>query len=482
MKIIKFLVIFAILFGIGYGAASFYYSGSIQRAVIKQVENKIFEKNNTTNTVQLPAFNFLEQLLGVDGAKYYLILFLNNTELRPGGGFIGTYGVIKVDKAVPEIIKTDGTEFLDYSASDEKLPDPPDPLSKYLLVKRWYFRDSNWSPDFKSSAEQSLQLFTKEGGVEADKISGVIGFTPTAITELLKITGPLTVNNMKLDSKNFLEQVQYQVEYGYGEQGIPRRERKDILGDLAKVLMEKTKFDFILNWSKYYDWWTKMIAQKQIMLYSNQVAMQGAFEQQKWSGELASTNGDYILWADANLGALKTDWILERTLNYSVRQDKDGRYVATVKMHYEHPGSFDWRTTRYRTYARVYVPLGSKLIKAIGAMDTDRSTKPGKVDEGTENNRQWFGAFISIEPKRTGDLSFEYYLPPNVIDAIAADRYSLYIQKQLGAVGTQLKLDLNFGKKKIIMVNSENWEAKNTSSYPRTIDLSIDRMFDLVLK
>src|SRR6185437_14897925 len=36
-------------------------------------------------------------LFGFNGKKTYLVLFQNNMELRPGGGFIGSYGTIHVD-------------------------------------------------------------------------------------------------------------------------------------------------------------------------------------------------------------------------------------------------------------------------------------------------------------------------------------------------------------------------------------------------
>jgi hypothetical protein len=57
--------------------------------------------------------HFLKKLLGFEDTQNYLIEFLNNTELRPGGGFIGVYGVVKVKNGVPEVLKVEGTEILD---------------------------------------------------------------------------------------------------------------------------------------------------------------------------------------------------------------------------------------------------------------------------------------------------------------------------------------------------------------------------------
>ena len=51
--------------------------------------------------------------MGNTAPQTYLVLFLNNTELRPAGGFIGAYAVVKIDKSKPQIIKVEGTEILD---------------------------------------------------------------------------------------------------------------------------------------------------------------------------------------------------------------------------------------------------------------------------------------------------------------------------------------------------------------------------------
>src|SRR5258708_31859868 len=47
----------------------------------------------------IPLIKIVPELLGMNGKKTYLLLFQNNTELRPGGGFIGAYGLVSFDKA-----------------------------------------------------------------------------------------------------------------------------------------------------------------------------------------------------------------------------------------------------------------------------------------------------------------------------------------------------------------------------------------------
>jgi len=71
--------------------------------------------------------------------------------------------------------------------------EPPQELADYLLGAKqpWQFADANWSPDFPTSAQDALRLYTNESGDA--RIDGVLGITTYTIDELLKVTGPLAV-------------------------------------------------------------------------------------------------------------------------------------------------------------------------------------------------------------------------------------------------------------------------------------------------
>jgi len=185
----KFLFVIVIIFsllGIGAAGAFFWYNnGNLKEVIIKRATESIISKMDDT---KLENNNYSEQnafreALGFYGPKTYLILFLNNTELRPGGGFIGTYAVVKMDKGLPKIIQVDGTENL--AVNHDKIPSPK-PIADHLMPKELEFRDSNWWPDFASSSQYSLATYKSSSGVLADEIDAIIGFTPTVFEEILK--------------------------------------------------------------------------------------------------------------------------------------------------------------------------------------------------------------------------------------------------------------------------------------------------------
>lgn len=418
----------------------------------------------------------LAKFLGFDSPKTYLVLFQNNTELRPGGGFIGVYAILKVDKGRLEIITVDGTENLDRNAPAEWKSIPPEIITKHLKVDRWYFRDSNWSPDFSESAKKALEFYKAEGGIEAENINVVVAFTPTVLEKLLEITGSFVVDGTEFKAENVTEKLEYEVEYGYAESGIAFAERKKIIRPFMDVLLKHLQMNLFSNLHNYESLFKDMTKQKQIVFYSTEAEWQKNIEDNKWDGKLDDNYSDYLLWIDANLASLKTDHAIKRELKYSIRSKGD-RYVAIVEMIYNHNGVFDWRTSRYRTYARVFVPIGSEWISTNGAMNWDRTSGIGPTDIGVELNRQWFGAFVSIEPGKKGSLKFEYYLPKEINEQIEKGQYDLSIQKQLGTIDHTLTLDLDFAKNITKATPAEISEDWGDNIYKIRTDLTVDRYF-----
>ena len=472
----KFILLL-IIFGLVAGAItlrSWYRSGRLQSAVVQQVSQKITANVNESNIIQ--------KVLGFSQPQTYLILFLNNTEIRPGGGFIGAYGVVRVDKGMPEILKVEGTEILDNFSPQDFPSVPPEPLQKYLPLKRWAFRDSNWSPDFASSSVKALDLFKKEKGTAAEDISMVVGITPTLLEEILKISGPISVGGQEFNAQNFTEKLEYEVEYGYAEQGLHFDDRKKVLVDLTHALLARLRGDFFKHWSQYLALGQRMLAEKHILAYSTDPDTEKILLAKNWGGEIKQTTGDYLLWVDANLASLKTDKVIDRELSYSFAPTSSGKYIATVKMKYVNKGSFTKFTTRYRTYARVYLPAGSKFISVLGSLKSDRSPGVGIVDQGVENGKQWFGTFTSIEPGKTGELVWQFYLAPEVVEKIKNNSYNLLVQKQAGTITSGLTLDLNFGKSIESANPGEAQAGLGDLVYNYKTDLRLDRDFKVNLK
>lgn len=392
----------------------------------------------------LPLLRIVPYLAGYPKEKKFLLLLQNNTELRPSGGFIGVYGILEIKAGKIVKLYTDDSYNLDRLVAPEKRPIPPEPLQKFLGVKKWYFRDSNWSPDFQESAKLALKFYEEEGGERG--VENVIGFTPDVIVSVLKILGEIEIDSLKFTPENFVDLLEYEVEIGYLEKGVSKIERKEIINRLAYVLIDKIhqlKPDQIFNLLHLL---RQELDEKHILIYSRDPNFQELIESFSWAGRIKPASKDYLSVIDANLAALKTDSVMKKKIFYKLQSDGSG-LKAQVKILYENQGEFSWKTTRYRTYTRIYVPLGSRLVSVQGAMLKDKDPTPGPVFTGEELDKTVFGAFLSVEPKEKKWLEFTYYLPQNIVQEIFDSGYELLIQKQAGVEDQDLTIEINLDKK-----------------------------------
>lgn len=430
-------IVLVIILVIGAGIVWIAKSDAGQEFVIDQVQKQLPDEH--ASLVRL-----LPSSLGFDEPRTYLLLFQNNTELRPGGGFIGSYAVLKVIDGQMEILQVQGSEVLDNAAPKDWFVQPPAPIIDYLGIPKWYFRDSNWSPDFQVNAKRALAFFAAEGGKAADQIDTVVAITPTVLENLLEVTGPITVDGFTFDKDNVVELLQYETSYGFENRNIEFTDRKQILKPFFGAVVSKIQSDLFPGYQKYLSLFSKLGEQEHVLVYSNRTDVQTTMKALGLTGEVQYTNGDYLLWVDANLAALKTDHAMKRNLSYNIVGKQDGRYIAKTTMTYIHQGTFDWRTTRYLTYARIFVPSGAEIIDVDGKLRSGADIMLAEVDTGAELEKQWFGTYFSIEPGNTKELSFTYLLPERITSQIEKGQYGLLVDKQLGTLDHKLTLNLDF--------------------------------------
>ena len=122
-----------------------------------------------------------------------MVLFQNDKELRPTGGFLTAYSIAKVDKGRFTPVLSDDIYNLDSKYTPTVAA--PEPFYKYLkgpyvISRKYKLRDMNWSPDFS----ESMSLFVKEAekaGIK--KIDGVIAVDTQFLVNLLDVLGTIGV-------------------------------------------------------------------------------------------------------------------------------------------------------------------------------------------------------------------------------------------------------------------------------------------------
>lgn len=381
------------------------------------------EKQDYKNMAKLVDY-FVEN----DGrTRTLMVLLENNLELRPGGGFIGAFGIVKIKDGQVVLLETH-----DLSNFDARVPDTlpaPYPLAETLRVKSWKLRDSNYSPDFETNAKQALKFYYLGQGQE--QFDAVIGLTSNVLSSMLKVTGPIQVDGYPgtYDSNNAIISLEYQVEKAFEQQGIDRGDRKNIMSDLAKEIEKRIATFSAAQKIELAKVLLEDLEHKDIQLYFVDTDLQQTAEASNWAGSVDENwNRDYLMVVDANLGSFKSDYYMKRSLDYSLDLSGDAPR-AKLKITYEHTAKQkDWMTRDYTDYLRVYVPAGAWL--------TDQHNFDG-TRFGNEFGKKYFGAIVRVPIGTSKTVEINYTLPKEI-----ANDYDLKIQKQAGVTNVPVSFHL----------------------------------------
>lgn len=416
---------------------------------ISNIKSELTDVSSLMKTAS-PLIKLLPALAGYPEASRFLLIMQNSDELRPSGGFIGVYGILEIKDGEIISLTTDDSYHLDMPASQSAKwnLEPPAELKKYLAVEKWYLRDANWFADWSQSAKKVEEIYSGEnaalGQVQAP-FTGVIAITPDFVADLIDLVGPITVRDVTYKSDNFQPLLQYNVEVAYKDKNISQWDRKDIVNELMDQLKTKLLTLPAADWKKLFSVTQEKIASKSLQLYLKNSAWENLVQILGADGQIAKAAGDYLMVVDANLGALKSDAVVKKNIAYSLSADGSG-LQATLKLGYSHEGGFDWRTTRYRSYTKVYVPRGSKLVSLQGI---DESTRDLSVSDEPYLDKTSFNFFFTVEPGSDKEITLVYRLPDFIKRQFESGQYQLLVQKQSGQrnIGLNIKLQPRQGQK-----------------------------------
>jgi hypothetical protein len=404
-------------------------------------------------------------LLGNSGPRTYLLLAQNSDELRPTGGFITGAGRVTVDAG--DIVEFSFSDSYTVDDFGKPYDEPPAPLYEYMLSELWLFRDTNWSPDFPTSARKAIELYTYGQGVELD---GAIAFDQQGAAQLIGALGPFTVEGWDdpVTGKSFVGMVRQA--WNPGTEGVTRewaRTRKDFLGALAQVVLQRVKQQpETVNWFGLGQALWHMLEERHLLIYMEEPTAASWLHEQGWDGALRPADGDYLMAVDANLGFNKVNPHVVQMLEYQVTLHADGGGTAALEVNYRHVGHGSnvvcsqrgiyeegERVTYeslmegcYWNYLRVYAPEGSRLwVASPHPVPADyllrgRGTAGQAEVLPDELGKAVFAQFFVVEYGQGLTTHFEYDLPPVARPSEGRWRYQLLIQKQPGTEGTPVSL------------------------------------------
>jgi len=371
----------------------------------------------------------LPQLLGSNKEKHYLVLFMNNMELRPGGGFIGSLAVVKTHQYSLKQL-----EVYDVYTLDGQLKahiDPPEAISKYMNQPHWFLRDSNFSPDFSANAKEALKFIKLEA--QWPEFDAVFGITLTTVQKLLKLFPDFYVAdyNENITSDNFFIKAQSYVEKDFfpGSYG-----KKDFLQSVFKTLVLKIE-------QSDYDYWQlvfllrELFDEKFVVAYFNDQVLQQTFDELFWTGRVVSTEcnfskncfSDYVYVVDANLGINKTNFYVQRTIRLNTKLGSDQIVTNTLALDYYNQSSPQtFPGGDYKNYIQVFLPKNT-VIKSL-LLDGERATN---YDVSTELGLRKIGFLANVPSGGKINITLEYQF---IERFLKNQQYQLIVQKQVGSV------------------------------------------------
>lgn len=151
----------------------------------------------------------LPEILGQNTKQSWIVVVQDQQELRPTGGFIQAVGRLNFSEGLLTDSLFQSTYDLDARLSTKVAP--PDEIKRFLGENNWYLRDSNWSPDFPTSAKQA-RFFMQE--ITGQEVDGVVGLTFDGVKKLLAITGPIDLPelNEQVSERNLYDRLEFHAE------------------------------------------------------------------------------------------------------------------------------------------------------------------------------------------------------------------------------------------------------------------------------
>lgn len=430
------------------------------------------------------------EFIGVNGFQRNLVLFQNNREIRPTGGFIGSFARLDFLAANLQKIDFPGGGTYDLQGGFKEHLIPPKPLS--IVNTEWYLWDANWWPDFPTTAKKLVWFYEKSGGPTVDS---VIAVNADFLPNLLDLTGPITLDQYQLtiDKDNFFDVIQKEVEENYDKS---LNQPKKVLKDLAPLLFEK-----IAEKGNYRDLLsliTSALSAKDIQVYFTDETVQAEAMSLGWSGHTRTSDKDYLSVISANVAGGKSDSAIYETIDHQALVNDAGDIIVTTTITKEHRAEPDDYMAYLNNvdYLRVYVPLGSELMSASGftspdqsnfhqsadyaVEDSDLETNSGHetIDAssgtiiGRELNHTVFANWMQVAPGQTTSAILKYRLPFKLkissdngvewlnwwrSDVREVDTYSLLVQRQSGKKHTILNSSILLNDKyKIVWKGAVN--------------------------
>jgi nucleoside-diphosphate-sugar epimerase len=409
----------------------------IRNSDIRFEQFKVYQENLPklikANDILLAVARDSEDLLGFEEPNKILVLFQNPYEIRPTGGFIGSYGIIEISKGRILSLRIDDIYNPDGQIDIKRINiAPPQYIRFFLEENKLYIRNANFNSDFPSSSKLINDLFEKS---TQESFQTIIAIDTKFIEKFLQTFGEIYLNNYEetITASNFVERAQFHSEINY-QPGVS--EKKSFLTSLGSKILERLLSSKPEEITPFANNIYGLLETKNFQIYTKLPFLNRSLSNLEWDGASIPTQGDYLKVVNANYGGNKVNYLTENKYSYNVKSmTRDGKLRGFLNLDYRNNAKDRaWPYGNFVNYVKILVPNGSKLTGArLINQKGEEVNLFNNVLLSSEGIYQTFETSVTIEPNSSQKLIIEYDLPENL--TIIKNRntsYSLLWQKQAG--------------------------------------------------
>lgn len=305
----------------------------------------------------------LEALLtfaGASGPRRYLFLTQNPDEVRPTGGFIGTYGLLTADVGELHLERYESIQSWVRPRPDAVVPGaaagspfrfstPPVPQTLATV---------NHLPDWPRSAALAAELW-RQGGEEP--VDGVVSFVPEFLARLLVALGPVEVPEFgeTITSVNLAPRLEHYTELAEADPSVSD-ERKEFLASLAEAVMGQLLVAPSSIWDDVAAAVGLGFGRGEAMAWSLDQDVAGALRERDWDGAFPQASGDFFFNSEFSYAAKNGNGI-RRHFDHHVSLRPDGSALVTTEMTLANTEDAGRYNTSSLSYITIYGPRGATL-------------------------------------------------------------------------------------------------------------------------
>ncbi len=357
-------------------------------ATLKNLRTNVDELNSlevsfidqTTLDTASEGLGALITLLDKPDKQRLLVFFLNPSEMRPIGGFAGSYGEVVLERGNIREIKVNDIYYPDKFLDKKIVP----PKELQTVTMDWGARDAAWFFDFPTSAEKTMELLEASDLYARDGIhfDGAVALNVRVIEDILSFTGPIKLPeyNLTLGKDNFLEEIQREVETGRDKQAGENPKRA--LSALTPVLIEHlSKLDSSEKKTLFLALFGRIVS-KDIQFYLEDPQVESFVKRVNWAGAVAilddDFSGDYLAVVNTNVAGGKTDARINQKIKLKSEINAEGKinnYLTVTRSHLGREDEAPWYRAKNQNFIKIFTPGDAELISLSGATPKDISPR-----------------------------------------------------------------------------------------------------------